>query len=263
MRLRYIHIIFLLGFLQSTVGQVTIQPKGLEYEYKGIVYNEELAYNFTVHTNGIQFGADFGKLQTYYRTRYYHVSMGYLRHRAEERQNKNITLIGLGTSTSFIYGKRNTLLPIRAGVGVKRYFSEKQKRKGVAVGWNYELGPVLGLLIPYELVVIGKNPETGLAEPQRIIYKENPDAFLSYNNVFGSSFFASRWKEMHFRPGVQGKIGAHFSMGAFDKYVKALEVGAMVDYYFIKVPLIVENEKYRNSPIFLNLYVTLQLGKRK
>lgn len=263
MIIRNLYILFFVCILQTTFGQITIQPKGLEYEYKGIVYNEELAYNMTVHTNGLQFGVDFGKLQTYYRTRYYHVSLGYMRHRSEERQNKNITLIGFGTSTSFVYGKRNTLLPIRAGVGVKRYFSEKQKRKGLAVGWNYEVGPVLGLLLPYELIVVGKNPESGLAEPQRITYKENPDAFLTYSNVFGSTFFASRWKEIHFRPGVQAKIGAHFSMGAFDKYVKALEVGAMVDYYFVKVPLIVENENYRNSPIFINLYVTLQLGKRK
>jgi hypothetical protein len=33
-------------------------------------------------------------------------------------------------------------------VGEKKYFSEKAKRRGVAVGVNYEIGATLGLLKP-------------------------------------------------------------------------------------------------------------------
>lgn len=242
-------------------GQKTLQPKGQQYEYKGIVYNKERAYNFTIHTNGFRFGMDFGSIQTYYKTRYYHVSIGHLKHRAEERQNKNINLRGFGSSRAFIFGKQNHLYTIRGGVGVKRYLSEKAKRKGIAVGWNYELGPVLGILRPYEIIVSRIN-NSGTPQPVAISYESDPETFLEYYNIYGGNSFFSGWNNLGIRPGLQAKLGAHFSLGAFDKYVRAFEFGFMVDYFFTKVPIIVENEIHENQAMFFNLYVTLQLGSR-
>ena len=40
---------------------------------------------------------------------------------------------------------------LRVGMGAKRYFSEKAKRKGIAIGINYQAGVSLGLLKPYYL----------------------------------------------------------------------------------------------------------------
>ncbi len=245
-------------------AQKTIQPKGLEYEYKGIVYNTERAYEITLHTNGFAAGMNFGKLRTYYKTFYYHLGLGYITHPLEESQNKNLPgEPPIGNSRSFRFGKQNYLYLIRAGVGNKRYKSEKAKRRGVAVGYNYEVGPVLGILRPVQNIYLVPNENTGLKEPVFITYDDDPELFLDYSSIFGRSTDLTTFLNSSIRPGIQARAGAHFALGAYDQYVRAVEVGIMVDYFGIKMPLIVENEQHSNSPIFINIYVAAHFGTRE
>ena len=46
--------------------------------------------------------------------------------------------------------------------------------------------------------------------------------------------------------------------------LKAIEAGIMFDFYFKKVPIMVENDVIdaENRPFFINLFINLQLGKR-
>ncbi len=261
--MRHLFLIFpfiLLTF--SLKAQKTIQPKGLEYEYKGIIYNKERAYHATIHTNGLNVGMDIGKLLTYYKTRYYHISLGYLQHPLEERQNKNTSFEGLGASRSFTYGKQNALYLLRGGIGVKKYRSEKAKRKGVAVGWSYEVGPVIGILKPTRNIYLIDVNGQGLKSPVELTYADDPEQFLDYASIFGRSDSYDSWAQLSFRPGIQAKLGAHFSWGAFEEFVRAAEIGLMVDYFGVKVPIIVENEAHSNDALFLNLYLTFQFGRR-
>ena len=243
-------------------GQKTIQPKGLEYEYKGIIYNSERAYNLTLHTNGFEAGMNFGKLKTYYKTTFYHASVGYMTHVLEDRQNKNNSLDGLGTSKSFKFGKQNNFYLLRGGIGTKKYKSEKAKRRGLAIGWSYEAGPVMGILKPVKNIYLVDN-ENNIKSPVAITYDDDPDLFLDYIAIFGRSGDLDTWTQLKFRPGIQARIGAHFSLGAFDEYVRALEIGLMADYFGVKVPIMVESEAHSNDALFLNIYATVQFGSRK
>lgn len=254
--------LFLIFFLWGQ-AQKTIQPKGLEYEYKGIVYNTEQVYHFSLHTNGFKAGMDFGKLLTYYKTRYYHFSIGYLRHPLESSFNKNINFEGLGSSRSFRFGKQNSFYQLRGGIGVKRYKSEKAKRRGIAVGWNYEVGPVIGVLRPVKNIYLIANDNSGIKSSVELSYEDDPETFLNYDALFGRSSSFDSWAQLKLRPGIQAQVAGHFSMGAFDQYVKALEVGIMVDYFGFKIPIMVENEAHSNDALFLNLFVSLHFGSRK
>lgn len=123
------------------MAQETIQPKQLEDPSKGIVYNQEFAINFRMHTRGLGFGVNMGKLQTYYRTKYWHFELGELQHCQEYKQRQDTPSSFNGrVSKAFKYGKQNNLFVARVGLGAKRYFSEKAKHKGVAVGISYEAG---------------------------------------------------------------------------------------------------------------------------
>lgn len=241
-------------------AQKTIQPKGLEYEYKGIVYNKERAYDLTIHTNGFAAGVNFGKLRTYYRTFYYHLGVGYITHPLEESQNKNQSV---GRSKNFKYGKQNYLYLIRGGIGNKYYKSEKSKRRGVAVGWSYELGPVIGVLRPVKNIYYVDLDMTGNKTAIELTYEDDPEQFMDYPSIYGRSSDLSTFASSKFRPGIQARAAAHFAMGAYEKYVKALEVGIMVDYFGVKMPLVVENEYHSNSPIFINIFATIQFGSRE
>lgn len=257
----------ILSFLALTTlsfcihGQTTIQPKQIDYSLIGILYNHERAGDLQIHTNGFALAYVVGDIRKYYLTRYRYFGVGLLKHPREYRQAVNFqsgNLI-LKTSSAFAYGKQHNFIVARAGIGEKRYFSEKAKRKGVAVGISYEGGISLGILKPYYLDLNRLEPSGGSVAVTEKYSEENADLFLDVSRIQGAASFFKGIDEISILPGFHGKIGAHFSIGAFERDVRALELGIMCDIYFKRVPLmIIEN----NQPFFLNLYATLQIGRR-
>jgi hypothetical protein len=227
----------------------------------GIIYNRETTFNFKVTTNrGFAPGLEFGRLRTYYRTTYYHFSLGELKHPKEQRQSADPS--ASRSYRPFIYGKQNNLLVARGGWGVKRYYSEKARQKGVAVGVSYAFGPSLGILKPYYLALSRtepSNPANGRITHEK--YSEsNAALFLDQSHILGASPFTRGFGDLSFVPGGNASVAFHLDWGAFDEFVKALEIGFMIDAFTRKVPILVSDE---NSPLFLNFFLNLQLGKRK
>ena len=68
--------------------------------------------------------------------------------------------------------------------------------------------------------------------------------------------------EISILPGGHGKVAVHFDWGAFDEYIKAVEAGIAVDVFPKKIPMMVPVEGVENRKYFINLFITLQLGKR-
>jgi len=230
-------------------------------ENKGIVYSRETAFNIKLATNrGLVPGMEFGRLRTYYKTTYFHVSVGELKDPKEQRQSAEQQI---GQSfRPYVFGKQNNFYVVRSGWGVKRYYSEKAKQRGVAVGISYNVGPTLGLLKPYYLALQRKASETTFRTFEEKYSPENADLFLDQNGrILGASPFTKGLDEISFRPGLNASIALHLDWGAFDEFVKALEIGAMLDVFPSKIPILVGDNN--NHQVFLNFFVNLQLGKRK
>lgn len=264
------HILTCISFLLLTATvvsaqSVTFQPRQLNTENKGLVYEKEMAFNLRLHTYGWAIGLDIGQIRTYYKTRFYTFEIGELKHPKERRHSFDYPNQFSGrTSRAFIFGKQNNFYVLRGGIGVKRYFSEKAKRKGVAVGISYQGGPALGLIKPYYVDFI--RPVSGTNQVSIVSMKyngSNYDEFTDVNRIYGATGFSKGLSEISLTPGLHGKISAHFDWGAFDEFVKAFEAGIMVDVFFREIPLMVDNaNSAENRPFFINLYLTLQLGKR-
>lgn len=254
-----------LGF--SVQAQQRI-PQGQNFynDQKGVLYNKEFSMDMKLHTNGFSMGVNIGELKSFYLTRFIHISIGEIKHPKEFRQNDGqISLTQV--SRSFIYGKQNNLFTLRAGLGEKRYFSEKAVRKGVAIGWSYEAGGTLGLLKPYYLQLLN-SLEPGSLEfiiRSEKYSDETAERFLNIDRIQGASGFAAGLGEISVMPGFHGKLAMHFDWGAFDEFVKAMEAGVMIDVFLKKVPIMVESDlvgNTENRPLFVNLFLNLQLGKR-
>jgi hypothetical protein len=227
----------------------------------GVVYNKEFTVDFTLHTNGYSIGTSWGRLATYYKTKYHFVTFGEIKHPKEHRQNfKDLNLVTGRTSSSFIYGKQNNFFLFRGGRGVRKYYTEKAKEKGVSIGITYEYGISLGVLKPYYLEL--KNvPDRPSGRYASVKYTdETAQDFLDVSKIFGRSSFAKGLDEVIPVPGVNGKLGVNFEWGAYDEFIKAAEVGLMLDLFARPIPIMVNQV---NRPFFLNLYLTLQFGKRK
>lgn len=262
---RYISIVLLMLFLVDAAAQKTFQPKATQFDWKGIVYRNEIAYEGRVHNNGALIGVNIGKIKTYYKTNYYHLSIGYLKDPREKRQNRNLSFSFPERSKSFSFGKQNSVINLRAGIGKKKFLSEKAKRRGIAIGYDYTIGPSLALMKPYflELIYDLENGKPNEKELRSESYSDdNAAKFTNYNEIFGGSGYFSGIGDVSIVPGLHGKLGLFFSMGAFDKYVKALEVGVMGDFYIKKLPIMIETEEISNKPYFFNFYVKFIIGKR-
>lgn len=266
----YIILLLLIGASTSLLGQAAVFSTDQVYtgDRKGIVYNKEFSIDFKLHTNGFGLGVNIGTLKTYYLTRFINIELGEIKHPKEFRQNFDFQPQGNNrVSRAFIFGKQNSFYVLRGGIGEKRYFSEKAKRKGVAVGVSYEAGPSLGLLKPYYLELI-RTLDQGQGQDFVIRSEkwdeENTD-FLDIRLIYGGSGFSKGLSELNVRPGIHAKAALHFDWGAFDEFVKALEAGFMIDGYFGKVPIMVDSALTpgaENRALFLNLYINLQFGKR-
>lgn len=263
---RIIILTFLLLCTISIFAQVTFQPKQLDFQNEGVIFDKEFTLDFRfLQTNGYSLGLNFGRIKTYYRTTFYHFDFGELKHIRQYKQEgfNSPNVPGFGGNNSFIFGKRNTFLVLRGGYGQKRYFSEKAKKQGLAVGISYEAGPTLGLLKPYYLDL-----EYTIEDGRTVTIRsekygnENHDVFLDQSRIRGASGFTKGLGEISIVPGIHLQGSAHFDWGAFDEFVKAVEAGIMVDVFFQKVPIMVEVDGVENQPVFINLFINLQLGKR-
>lgn len=255
----YICLILISG---QITGQRVISPKLVEVDWKGIVYKKEWSVDFRLHENGAAIAYNTGKIKSYNKTNYYHIELGFTKDPREKSISKFTTR---QTSGSYILGKVNNLINFRIGAGVKKYLSEKQKRKGLAVGYTYELGPSIAILKPYYLDLIIRTDDGTI--PGYIISTEkytedNADLFLTPNSIDQKASFFTGFDDLSIQAGIQGKLGAHLAWGAFDKSVKAFETGLMFDLFTSKIPIMVETEEVKNKPYFVRLYLNLQLGLR-
>lgn len=244
-------------------AQSVVQPKQLDYSSMGVLYNTERVFEIRPHINGGAISIQFGKIKTFYKTHYYQFDIGYLKHPKEKRQTVTFNSGNpfATTTNSYTYGKQNHFFILRGGVGKKIYFSEKAKRKGVAAGINYEFGASIGILDPYylKLTRLRENGRDDYISTERYS-EENADVFLDNSRIVGSASLFKGFGRLSFIPGLHARIGAHFSVGAFDKYVKAFEIGVMADAFFQRVPIMIIDN---NSPVFVNGFISFQFGKRQ
>ncbi len=222
---------------------------------KGIIYNKEFTFGVGIHTRGFQMTGTYGILHKYYLTRFFQFDLATLKHPRERRETKDFVSSLANSARAYTFGKQNSFYAIRAGYGEKRYLSEKQKTKGIAVAVNYMAGFSLGITKPYYIDVAVDNRTV-----EAIRYTgDNADLFLNPNLIVGASGVGLGWGEIRPVPGGFAKAGLLFDWGAFDEMAKSLELGLAVDAYPKRIPLMVNTQ---NPFIFVNLYLTLHLGKR-
>jgi hypothetical protein len=263
--MKYIFVLFICLLHITGNTQNSFQPKQEDPEFKGIIYRKENTGVGAFHTNGYYMAYHRGKIKTYYKTIYSSFEIGYVKDPREYKQNRNIPLSVNKISRSFRFGKQNQIFVLRAAKGQKKLFTDKAKRKGLALGYNAQIGPSIALVKPYYLELIYQTPvdNTILVELKEEKYsEENADKFLDYNSVFGGAGFWKGINEISIIPGIQSKLGLFFSPGAFEEFAKSIEIGIMADIYVKKVPVMVETESVSNKSYFINFYVNFEFGKR-
>ncbi len=242
-------------------AQTTIQPRQMDYSYGGILYTEETSFQGGLHSSGIYLGYRKGVIKKYYLTTFYHLEIANLKHPKEYHQSLRAqsVLHNIPSGNGFTYGKQNSFFALRGGLGAKRYYSEKTKRKGVSVALSYEGGPSLGVVKPYYLDLSKFQKDRYFIEATRYSEKVRAE-FLDLNKIAGSSSILKGLTQISVIPGIQGKAALNFSFGDGDQYIKSFEAGLAMDVYLRKIPIMVETP---NTAYFINFFLGIDFGKRK
>jgi hypothetical protein len=153
-------------------------------------------------------------------------------------------------SKSYVYGKMNYVYFLRGGLGIQHILNRKPYWGGVQVSYLYYGGLSVGMAKPVYLYIISDN--------LRIEHKYNPETDFT-DNIYGRGPFLDGILYTRFYPGIYGKGGFEFEFGTQNKRMQVLEVGAILDYMPIGIPIMAYNPPQN---LFLTLYLTVSMGKR-
>ncbi len=260
----YVYIAFASMLLWSAQmsGQAIRWPKPVQPS-KQKIYTKSSQFMVKLSPAGMQVGYRFGDLPNFYTDKYYQIEVGQIRHPKELNSGLQAlkSSISRGFFKNYIYGKQNSLYTLRASQGKTVYLSDKISKKNILVGYTYRYGLSAGLIKPYYLQVLKENDDLYNRDFDYIKYtEENRERFLNDEDVFGKAPFRKGLGEMSFTPGIHAQGGMHFDWSKDERIILATEIGLMFDFYFSSIPLMVDQS---SKPFFLNLYVSLQFGKRK
>jgi hypothetical protein len=257
------HFLALGAFMLLLACELAAQTNTFTRKPVGFIYNTERSTDFRVQTFGWHVGMSFGKLRTFQKTPFYTISIGELRNHKETKNSYDFSMPGLSGQTTrpYILGKQQNLFVIRLGYGLKQYRTEKTTDRGVGVGTVLEGGFTLGLLKPYYLYMrrVDETNQSFRSSLERYT-EENAEDFVDPFAVQGAGGFWKGVSQITPTPGAHARAGLVIDSGAYDEMVRAIELGLMVD-FFPKAPSIMVNDL--NSNLFVNLYLSLQLGRRQ
>ncbi len=237
-------------------------------EGKNIQYYKEIVFGLNINTNGWTIpSVRWGKFLTITHKRIIETEFSGIKHPKEVRQSKPFSSTGgleaLPPPKSFIYGKQSSFYTIRTGIGNMNVLFEKAKKNGVEVRYVYLIGSSLGLLKPYYLNFLYDINDIYYIEPEK--YDQDvpneQNIFLDNSSpaIYGSAGFGRGLDEIKIIPGAYGKLAMNFEWAKFYDLIYAVEVGAIVDMYAKKVPImILEN----NNQFFLSFYISVLIGKK-
>jgi hypothetical protein len=159
-------------------------------------------------------------------------------------------------SKGYIYGKLNSILIIRGGIGYQNVLYQKSDKKSVEIRYCYFIGASLAFAKPVYLEIIKPTNDPTI----NIISTERYDPNVNYQDqIYGKAPFLSGIGNTSIYPGAYAKLGLSFEYG--DRYngIKAIETGVTADAYPRAIPIMAFN---KNQQVLVSLYLKLVFGKK-
>ena len=223
------------------------------YDETRILYKKELHGGLIAHGDG--WGANFfhGKHRTARSRRMIGIEIVGMKHPKEIKSFNPYYEDARG----YFYGKLNSVLLFRPTWGRKELITDKLRKSGVEVNYVWGIGPSIALLKPVYLQ-IGKP-----SLPYETIAVERYDPEVHYpDDIFGRASWFKGIEESKFRFGGFARFALNFEHSGSASGIKALEVGGTIDAFPERLPIMAELDGVENKQIFLELYISIQFGKK-
>jgi hypothetical protein len=239
-------LLFLAIIISS--GAISLYAQGELNEQQKIFFRNEKSFGLLFNSDGFGVSYREAKRIDFLNKRLLEIDAGSLRDQKEYRQQSAFTQGG-----SYIYGKLNSTFYLRAGLGHQHELFKKADLGGIAIRYFYTAGPVLAIYKPVYYKVIYPIGTNGYEVK---VEKFDPSIAIP-QDIYSRAPFTKGFSEMKVMPGLYGKFGFNFEYSKEDKVIHAIEVGAQINAFPVKIPIMATNE---NKSIFFSLFVSYRFG---
>ena len=248
MTIRYLYI-FLVVILVACSESFGQRPA---HQDNQVGYRKEFYGGMNIHTQGWGLTGTYCSWNTYKIRNIFEVSLIGMKHQKEYKvYGQSIDESAKG----YVYGKLNSFYVLRAIYGRKKVVYEKLRDQGVQISRVLGIGASLGMTKPEYLEIIKK---IGLYSSTLSVERYDPELH-NQSNIYGRAQWSRGMSELKVHPGVSLKGGLNFEYSNEYERVKAIEVGAILDVYPWKIPIMTSTD---NHFLFGTLYVNLLIGKK-
>jgi hypothetical protein len=217
-------------------------------EQQKVFFRNERSFAVLLNTDGIGLSYRGAKRIDYLNKRIFEIEAGTLRNSKEYKQPSQYIQGG-----SFVFGKLNSVIYLRTGIGHQHEIYKKADLGGIAIRYFYSAGPVLAVYKPIYyrvLYFLGGN--------EFEIREETFDVSLAVpQDIYSKAPFTMGLNEIKMMPGLYGKGGFNFEYSKQDKIIHAIEVGAQLNAFPKSIPIMANTP---NKSIFFSLFVSYRFG---
>jgi len=232
-------------------GAVAVTAQGVIDEQQKVFFRNERTFAVLLSTDGYDLNYREARRINYLNKRLLEADIGTLKHPKEYRVNNPYAQ----TAGSFIFGKLNSVMYLRGGIGHQHELFSKADRGGVAIRYFYSGGPVLSLYKPiYYKVLYPVFTSQYLYEIREEKFEETIHTPI---DIYSRASFTRGLKEIKALPGIYAKGGLNFEYSKQDKVIHAIEIGPQINAFPKKIPIMASPD---NKAIFFSLFVSYRMG---
>jgi hypothetical protein len=215
-----------------------------------IFYRNEKSIGISLNSNGIGLSGRYAKRINARKKTIWEIDGANIKHPKEIRISNSYY-----SNRSFVFGKENLFLNLRAGWGKQHEMFRKVDRGGISIRRYFTVGPSIGLLKPiyYEVFKAG-----GGGINDYYITQEKFSTSTHQQNIYGRASFFKGIDETKITPGIYGRFGLSFEYSKSDITIHAIETGISLDLFPRKMEIMATEH---NSFYFLTLFVAYRFGK--
>ncbi len=232
--------------MQSVFAQGTV------FEEARTIYKRENTFGVLVHTTGWGITYRYGLYNSGFSRIIFEGDFVGKKHPKEIKTFSSL----FDNSNGYVYGKLNSILILRGGVGKHVTFISKQSVRGIAISYILSAGISLCYAKPSYLEII-KVDENDLITSE--IEKYDPEIHSQFDILGGTSYFRGFFEGTMY-PGAYAKAALNFESSFIANKINAIEIGGVLDVYPKQIPIMAND---LNRFYFFNFYVSLTFGSKK
>jgi hypothetical protein len=230
-------------------GAVSVNAQGDLDEQQKVFFRNERSFAFLLNSDGLGLSYREARRVNFLNKRLLEFDIGTLKHPKEYRISNPWTT---GTG-SFVFGKLNSVMFIRGGIGHQHEIYKKADLGGVAIRYFYSAGPVIALYKPiyYRVLYPISLNEFELRDEKFEVSIHQP------TDIYSKARFTKGLNEIKALPGIYAKAGFNFEYSKEDKVIHAVEIGAQVNAFPKTIPIMASPD---NKAVFFSLFVSYRFG---